>query len=98
MQTNSPRKGAILGASMNNSFFNYATVNSDNMCNMEKHRIYWHGLLVQHLNVVSHWCFHAPVSERKQSEEFWKSVKFLQQYHSGILRLFINYAFDYTSK
>jgi hypothetical protein len=69
-----------------------------NMCNIERQKIYWQGLLVKHLNVVSWWCFHETATERKQSEEFWNSVQFLKQYHSGILRLFINYAFDYTSK
>ena len=77
---------------------NTQKIENRNMCNMERHRIYWQGLLVKHLDIVSWWCFHETTIDRKQSEEFWKSVQFLKQYHQGILRLYINYAFDYTSK
>lgn len=69
-----------------------------NKCNLYRGRIHWQGLLVKHLDIVSWWCFYETSMDRNHSEEFSASKEFLKQYHPEILRLFINYAFDYTRK
>ena len=66
--------------------------------NMQEYRVYRQRLLSEALDTMCHWIFHAPVSERNNSTEFCKSVQFLEQYHRGILRLYINYAHDFRAK
>jgi len=54
--------------------------------------------LSESLDTLCHWIFHETVHSRNHSTEFYRAVQFLEQYHRGILRLFINFAHDFRIK
>ena len=63
--------------------------------NMQAQKIHSQKLLSNALRVMSHWSFHEPLSAVQNSEEFYKAVQHLEQYHRGILKLYINFVHDY---
>jgi hypothetical protein len=65
--------------------------------NMQAQKIHRQKLLDRALCVMSYWCFHETKNALQNSEEFYKAVEFLVQYHPEILRLWINFVFDYRT-
>ena len=65
---------------------------------MQEYRAYRHSLFVKALDTMCHWSFHETLDALQHSTEFNKAYQFLEQYHLGILRLYINYAHDFRSK
>ena len=65
--------------------------------NMQAQKIHRQKLLSNALCVMSHWCFYETKDALQNSDEFYKAVEFLVQYHPEILRLWINFVFDYRT-
>jgi len=65
--------------------------------NMQAQKIHRQKLLSNALCVMSHWSFYETKEETQNSEEFFKAVQFLVQYHPEILRLWIHFVYDYRS-
>ena len=66
--------------------------------NMQEQRVYRQKLLSEALDTMCHWSFCEPIDALQHSTEFNKAFQFLEQYHRGILRLYINYAHDFRVK
>ena len=66
--------------------------------NMQEYRVYRQRLLSEALDTMCHWSFHETNDALGRSIEFNKAKQFLEQYHRGILRLYINYAHDFRAK
>tara|TARA_R110002167_G_scaffold18128_1_gene68377 strand:- start:263 stop:493 length:231 start_codon:yes stop_codon:yes gene_type:complete len=66
--------------------------------NMQEQRVYRQRLLSEALDTMCHWSFHETTDALQHSTEFYKAKQFLEQYHRGILRLYINYAHDFRAK
>jgi len=65
---------------------------------MQEYRVYRQRLLSEALDTMCHWSFHETLDALQHSTEFTKAMQFLEQYHCGILRLYINYAHDFRAK
>ena len=66
--------------------------------NMQEYRVYRQRLLSEALDTMCYWSFHKTLYQLQHSTEFNKAYQFLEQYHRGILRLYINYAHDFRVK
>ena len=65
--------------------------------NMQAQKIHRQKLLDDALCVMSYWCFHETKKALQNSEEFYRAVEFLVCFHPEILRLWINFVFDYRT-
>jgi len=65
--------------------------------NMQEQRVYRQKLLSEALDTMCHWSFYETLDALQHSTEFYKAKQFLEQYHRGILRLYINFAHDFRS-
>ena len=63
--------------------------------NMQEYRVYRQRLLSEALDTMCHWSFYETLDALLHSPEFYKAFQFLEQYHRGILRLYINYAHNF---
>mgnify|MGYP003649544265 CR=1 FL=1 len=63
--------------------------------NMQEQRVHRQKLLTEALDTMCHWSFYETLDELQHSPEFYKAFQFLEQYHRGILRLYINYAHNF---
>jgi hypothetical protein len=63
--------------------------------NMQEYRVYRQRLLSEALDTMCHWSFYETLDALQRSPEFYKAFQFLEQYHRGILRLYINYAHNF---
>jgi len=63
--------------------------------NMQEQRVYRQKLLSEALGIMCHWSFHETTDALNCSTEFYKAKQFMEQYHRGILRLYINFAHDF---
>ena len=66
--------------------------------NMQEYRVYRQRLLSEALDTMCHLSFHETIDALQHSIEFNKARQFMEQYHRGILRLYINFAHDFRAK
>jgi len=65
---------------------------------MQEYKIYRQKLLSEALDTMCYWSFYETLDSLQHSIEFNKAFQFMEQYHRGILRLYINYAHDFRVK
>ena len=58
---------------------------------------YRHRLFVKALNTLCHWSFYETFDSLQNSTEFNSAVQYLDQDHPDILRLYINFVYDFGS-
>ena len=64
---------------------------------MQEYKAYRHSLFVKALNTLCHWSFHETLDSLQNSIEFNRAYQYLEQYHRGVLRLYINFVHDFRS-
>ena len=64
---------------------------------MQEYKAYRHSLFVEALNTLCHWSFYETLESLQNSIEFNSAYQYLEQYHRGVLRLYINFVHDFRS-